>query len=152
MQQDRCRCGLIWSSSNVHRRAIICGVAGAREKTEEGILHGTARRRPGGLVHEPELKALIIRRGAEGSEIYTDGKRIEIPPAKPAETADPTGCGGAYRADLLYGLMNDLDWETTGRIASLIGAIKIECHGSQNHRFQWSDFEARFEESFGRSI
>ena len=76
----------------------------------------------------------------------------EIPVAKPAETADPTGCGDAYRAGLLYGLMNELDWETTGRIASLMGAIKIECHGTQNHRFQWSDFEARFEESFGRSI
>jgi len=52
----------------------------------------------------------------------------------------------------LYGLMNDLDWETTGRIASLMGAIKIESHGTQNHRFQMSDFEARFQESFGRAI
>ena len=75
-----------------------------------------------------------------------------VPAARPAETADPTGCGDAYRAGLLYGLMNELDWETTGRIASLMGAIKIECHGTQNHRFQWPDFEARFEESFGRSI
>ncbi len=98
------------------------------------------------------LSALIITRGAKGSEIHADGKCIEIPPAKPAQTADPTGCGDAYRAGLLYGLTNDLDWETTGRIASLMGAIKIECHGTQNHQFQWSDFEARFEESFGRSI
>jgi adenosine kinase len=98
------------------------------------------------------LQALIITRGAKGSEIHTDGKRIDVPLAKPAETADPTGCGDAYRAGLLYGLMNELDWETTGRIASLMGAIKVECHGTQNHRFEWSDFEARFEESFGRSI
>ncbi len=98
------------------------------------------------------LQALIITRGAKGSEIHAAGKRFDIPPAKPAETADPTGCGDAYRAGLLYGLMNELDWETTGRIASLMGAIKIECHGTQNHRFEWSDFEARFEESFGRSI
>jgi len=98
------------------------------------------------------LSALIITRGSKGSEIYTDGKCIEIPAAKPAETADPTGCGDAYRAGLLHGLTNNLDWETTGRIASLMGAIKVECHGTQNHRFQWSDFESRFQESFGRSI
>jgi len=98
------------------------------------------------------LSALIITRGANGSEIHAGGKCIEIPPAKPAETADPTGCGDAYRAGLLYGLMNDLDWETTGRIASLMGAIKIESHGTQNHHVQWSDFEARFQENFGRSI
>ncbi len=98
------------------------------------------------------LSALIITRGARGSEIHTDGACIEIPAAKPAETADPTGCGDAYRAGLLYGLMKGLDWETTGRIASLMGAIKIERHGTQNHRFEWPDFEARFQENFGRAI
>lgn len=98
------------------------------------------------------LEALIITRGANGSEIHAGGKVYEIPVAKPAQTADPTGCGDAYRAGLLYGIMNELDWETTGRIASLMGAIKIESHGTQNHRFDWADFESRFQESFGRAI
>jgi len=98
------------------------------------------------------LEALIITRGAKGSEIYTKDERIEIPAARPAHTADPTGCGDAYRAGLLYGLVNELDWETTGRVASLMGAIKIECHGTQNHRFDWSEFEARFSEAFGRAL
>lgn len=98
------------------------------------------------------LRALIITRGAKGSEIHTDGELIEIPAARPAETVDPTGCGDAYRAGLLFGIMNHLDWETTGRVASLMGAIKIECHGTQNHQFDWADFESRFEENFGRAI
>jgi len=62
---------------------------------------------------------------------------------------DPTGCGDAYRAGLLYGLMNGLDWETTGRIAALMGAIKVEQAGTQNHRFGRAEFAARFKEAFG---
>jgi adenosine kinase len=95
---------------------------------------------------------LVITLGAKGSHIYTRNKRHEIPAAKPQRLADPTGCGDAYRAGLLYGLMNAMDWETTGRIASLMGAIKIECHGTQNHLFDADEFAARFQEAFQRSI
>jgi adenosine kinase len=98
------------------------------------------------------VEALIITRGAEGSSIYTRDHHYVIPTAQARTVKDPTGCGDAYRAGLLYGLMNKLDWETTGRIAALLGAIKIEHHGTQNHRFSRSDFEARYQESFGSSI
>jgi len=101
---------------------------------------------------QERVEALIITKGAKGSEIHAKGKVYEIPAAKPAQTADPTGCGDAHRAGLLYGLINDMDWETTGRIASLMGAIKIESYGTQNHTFERDDFDLRFEESFGRTI
>ena len=97
-------------------------------------------------------KALIVTRGAEGSVIYTADEELEIPTAKPKAVEDPTGCGDAYRAGLLYGLLRDLDWETTGRIASLMGAVKIECHGTQNHSFTLDEFKRRYKSSFGRSI
>jgi adenosine kinase len=96
-----------------------------------------------------KLKALIVTKGSEGSLIYKDGDVIQIPAAKPSALQDPTGCGDAYRAGLLYGLTNDLDWETTGRIASLMGAIKIEHQGTQNHHFKLADFKRRFKEAFG---
>ncbi|MCY3729754.1 MAG: carbohydrate kinase family protein [Rhodospirillaceae bacterium] len=96
--------------------------------------------------------ALIVTRGAQGSMIYTEDGDFEIPAAQPAVVADPTGCGDAYRAGLLLGLMRGLDWPTVGRIASLMGAVKIECHGTQNHSFSMEDFERRFEHSFGRPI
>jgi len=96
-----------------------------------------------------QLKALVVTRGGEGSDIYVDGKVINIPLAKISEANDPTGCGDAYRAGLLYGMMNDMDWETTGRIASLCGAIKIEQLGPQNHSFTMDEFKARYKESFG---
>ncbi|HHI92001.1 MAG TPA: carbohydrate kinase family protein [Gammaproteobacteria bacterium] len=98
------------------------------------------------------VDALIITRGGEGSHIYTREHRLEIPPAPPRQLLDPTGCGDAYRAGLLYGLMNDMDWETTGRIASLMGAIKIEKHGTQNHSFTRDAFDTHFQTAFGRAI
>ena len=97
------------------------------------------------------VQALIVTLGAEGSVVYAQGRRTEIPTARTAAVIDPTGCGDAYRAGLLYGLMNDMDWETTGRIASLLGSIKIEQAGTQNHRFTVEEFRRRFEDSFGYS-
>ena len=95
------------------------------------------------------VDALIVTRGAKGSQIYTTQHRHEIPLAKVDSIKDPTGCGDAYRAGLLYGLLNGLDWKTTGRIASLMGAIKIESHGTQNHAFTMDEFIDRFKENFG---
>ncbi len=95
------------------------------------------------------VEALIITRGGEGSHIYTHDKRIEIPPAKAEHLVDPTGCGDAYRGGLLYGLMNDMDWEVSGRIAGLMGAIKIQNHGTQNYQFSKDEFDDRFKDAFG---
>ena len=94
------------------------------------------------------VEALIVTLGAKGSHIYTQKQRIDIPAAPVAAINDPTGCGDAYRAGLLYGLMNDLDWEVTGRMAALMGAIKIEHHGTQNHWFSADEFVTRYRESF----
>lgn len=99
-----------------------------------------------------EVKAVIVTRGGKGSTIYTSGNEIDIPLAPAEHLVDPTGCGDAYRGGLLYGLQNGLDWEVTGRIASLLGAIKIEHAGTQNHAVSRDDFDARFKEVFGFAI
>ncbi|WP_031434636.1 carbohydrate kinase family protein [Methylomarinum vadi] len=99
-----------------------------------------------------KVDALIVTLGSKGAKIYTDGQCLEIPPAKPKALMDPTGCGDAFRAGLLYGLMNEYDWETTGRIASLLGAIKIEHNGTQNHFFSLETFQERYIENFGSSF
>ena len=98
------------------------------------------------------VEALIITLGGQGSQIYSQGKCISIPAASPKAILDPTGCGDAYRAGLLYGLMNDLGWEVTGRVASLMGAIKIENNGTQNHSFDMDSFKERYRENFGSSF
>ena len=95
-----------------------------------------------------QVEALIVTRGAEGSVIHTKGGPITIPCAKPKAVVDPTGCGDAYRAGLLHGLLHGLDWPTTGRIASLMGAIKIEHLGTQNHSFTPAEFQQRLAAAF----
>ncbi len=94
------------------------------------------------------VDALIITRGGEGSHIYSMNQCYDIPCAQVEAINDPTGCGDAYRAGLLYGLLNGLDWQTTGRIASLMGAVKIETHGTQNHAFTMDAFRQRYEVNF----
>ena len=96
-----------------------------------------------------QVEALVVTRGAEGSVIYTREGTLTVPCAKPAALVDPTGCGDAYRAGLIHGLLHGLGWERTARIASLLGAIKIECRGPQNHRFTQAEFERRYRENFG---
>ena len=98
------------------------------------------------------VDTLIVTRGASGSIIHTRAGTIDIPAAGAEREADPTGCGDAYRAGLLYGLMHDMDWETTGRIASLMGKIKIEVRGTQNHRFDEQEFADLFKYHFGYSV
>jgi adenosine kinase len=93
-----------------------------------------------------------VTRGGEGSEIHSGGKVHKIPVAKTTALIDPTGCGDAYRAGLLYGIAKNMDWEVTGRIAALLGAIKIEQHGTQNHDLGRDALEKRFRDSFGISL
>jgi adenosine kinase len=99
-----------------------------------------------------KLKALILTRGAEGSIIYADGKRFDIPCAKAAAVVDPTGCGDAYRAGLLYGIASGFDWQTTGRLASLMGAIKVASRGGQNHAVKQKEIKAQFRSNFGADL
>lgn len=97
-----------------------------------------------------KVKALIVTRGAEGSMIYTQDRTFSIPCARPQAVVDPTGCGDAYRAGVIHGLLHGLDWEATGRLASLMGAIKIESRGPQNHQFTRPELLRRYGESFGQ--
>lgn len=89
-----------------------------------------------------KVKALIVTLGGSGSHIYADGKRFDIPCVKVEKIVDPTGCGDAYRAGLLYGIAKGWDWPTCGRLASTMGAIKIESRGGQNHKPTREEIEA----------
>ena len=98
-----------------------------------------------------DVKALVYTLGAKGSVILAGGKRHEIPCVQADRVADPTGCGDAYRAGLLYGIAHGLDWPTTGKLAAVTGAIKIAFRGGQNHAPRRDEIEARFRAAFGYS-
>jgi adenosine kinase len=99
-----------------------------------------------------EVKALVVTLGSNGSEIYAGGRRIAIPSVEPDALTDPTGCGDAFRAGLLFGIGRGWDWQKTGRLASLMGSIKIACRGGQNHRPTHQNVAERFQRAFGESL
>lgn len=99
-----------------------------------------------------EVQALIVTLGAEGSEIYADGERIHITCVKPDAVTDPTGCGDAYRAGLLYGITHDWEWRKTGELASLMGSLKIAQRGAQNHKPSRDEIAQRYQAAFGSAL
>jgi len=99
-----------------------------------------------------EVEALIVTLAGSGSHIYTGGRRIEIPVATPEALIDPTGCGDAYRSGLLYGISKGWNWEKTGRLASLMGSIKIAHRGGQNHKLTRDDIAGRYSAEFGGNL
>jgi adenosine kinase len=117
---------------------------------ESKVLESRTGRKLEELV--PLVKAFIVTRGAEGSSIYADARRNDIPSVRPDEVVDPTGCGDAYRAGLLYGIARHWPWEKTGRLASLMGSIKIAAKGGQNHSPSRTDIESRFAKAFGTPL
>ena len=98
-----------------------------------------------------EVEALIVTLGAQGSQIHTAGERIDVPCVKADEVVDPTGCGDAYRAGLLYGIARGYDWQKTGRLASLMGSVKIGYRGGQNHAPTRDELAARYAAAFGET-
>lgn len=98
-----------------------------------------------------KVDALIVTRGGKGSEIYSGGEVLHIDTAPISKAVDPTGCGDAYRAGIMYGLSRGQDWKTCGQLGSLCGAIKIEHAGTQKHSFTQESFAARYADAFGEA-
>ncbi len=99
-----------------------------------------------------KVKAMVVTRGGDGAQIYAEGVRHDIPAARVEEIVDPTGCGDAFRAGLLYGIAQGWDWPTTGRLASLLGAIKIGQRGGQNHAFDRAGLAQQYRQAFADDL
>ncbi|MBP6655425.1 MAG: carbohydrate kinase family protein [Propionivibrio sp.] len=95
------------------------------------------------------VEALIVTLGAEGSRIHVKGDIIEIPCVEADTVVDPTGCGDAYRSGLLYGIANQWDWQRTGSLAAVMGAIKVAHQGCQSHAPSRDEIGERYRKAFG---
>ena len=95
---------------------------------------------------------LIITHGGDGSELHHNGEKIMIPAVKPEKIADPTGCGDAFRAGLLYGLEKGWDPADACRLGSILGSLKIAHSGPQHHDFTRRQTAERFEKEFGHPM
>ena len=98
------------------------------------------------------VEILVITKGEKGSEIYHQGKKIKIPPAKPKNTFDPTGAGDAYRAGLIKGLVSGWPLKKVGLLAGLVAVYTVEKYGTQTHRFSWKELGKRYRENFGEKL
>ncbi|MGJ4804938.1 carbohydrate kinase family protein [Luteimonas sp. SDU82] len=98
------------------------------------------------------VKAYIITQGPRGALIHTPGQLYTVPPAHERRITDPTGCGDAFRAGLIFGIEKGCDWQTIGRIGNLMGALKVEHPGTQNQRFDYDDFANQFRQQFGYAL
>jgi len=98
------------------------------------------------------VEAIVVTRGAEGSDIFAGGQRIHVPAVSPDSLVDPTGCGDAYRGGLLYGMSRGWAWGKCGRLASLMGSIKIAHRGGQNHNPSRDEIATRFQSAFGEAL
>jgi adenosine kinase len=95
------------------------------------------------------VDAMIVTLGAEGSVIHAGDATYAIPAVRPTAVVDPTGCGDAYRAGLLYGIAAGWDWGRTGNLASVMGSIKIASRGGQNHVVDREIVAKRYRDAFG---
>jgi adenosine kinase len=98
------------------------------------------------------VQALIVTRGEHGARIHHRGETEDIPVVQASKIVDPTGCGDAFRGGLLYGIERGYDWATTGRLASLMGSLKIEQAGPQTYAPSAEEIDQRFKQAFGYSL
>jgi adenosine kinase len=99
-----------------------------------------------------KVKAYIATQGPRGARIFADGKVHDTPPAHERRVTDPTGCGDAFRAGLIFGIEKGYDWPTIGRMGNLMGALKVEHPGTQNQRFDYAEFAEQFRQQFGYAL
>ncbi len=99
-----------------------------------------------------KVKAYLVTRGPQGCMIHAEGKTHDVPPAHERRVTDPTGCGDAFRAGLIFGIQKKMDWLTIGRMGNLMGALKVEHPGTQNQRFDYDEFAEQFKQQFGYAL
>jgi adenosine kinase len=129
-------------------------LAGARCLTVNDYEARLVEQKTGQTVAElsRRVEAVVVTRGSEGADILFGGQQIHVPAVKPDSLVDPTGCGDAFRAGLLYGMVRRWDWRKSTRLASLMGSIKIAHRGGQNHRPALEEIGRRFADAFGESL
>jgi adenosine kinase len=130
---------------------LLAGTRGARllivNEYEFGMIKNKTNLSDGELLSLPA--ATIITQGEAGSTIHADGRVLHIPAVPPDQLVEPTGAGDAYRGGVIKGMLRNLPWEITGRIAALAATYVLERHGTQNHHYTLGEFVARYRQTFG---
>ncbi len=121
-----------------------------REKT--GLDEDAVAEKVGALIVTRGEDGSLLRRGGLDCGIVVENERTEIAPVKAEQAIDPTGCGDAYRAGLLYGIANGLSLETGTRLGSLMGSLKVARSGPQGIELDLGGIRAEYRKVFGEDL
>lgn len=121
-----------------------------REKT--GLDEDAVAEKVGALIVTRGEDGSLLRRGGLDCGIFVENERTEIAPVKAEQAIDPTGCGDAYRAGLLYGIANGLSLETGTRLGSLMGSLKVARSGPQGIELDLGGIRAEYRKVFGEDL
>lgn len=94
------------------------------------------------------VKVLVITRGKDGADLYSDGDSVHIPTVPEDEIVDPTGVGDAFRSGFLTGYAHNMGWKLCGEIGSLSAVYCLEQRGPQSHSYTRESFINRFRKHF----
>ena len=125
-----------WLTVNSYEWQMLAGKTGWSEADAVASLDG----------------GLIITHGGEGSRLITSQGETHIEAVKPEKIADPTGCGDAYRAGLLFGLEKGWDPADACRLGSLLGSLKIAHPAPQGHDIEPAEIARRFQAEYGHAM
>lgn len=98
------------------------------------------------------LDAVVVTRGEQGATVIVKGVETNVAPVKAAQVVDPTGCGDAHRAGLLFGLTSGWNWVDSCSLGNLMGALKIAERGPQNHAPSRDDISRQLQAAYGLSL
>ncbi len=99
-----------------------------------------------------KVEALIVTKGAEGSELHTSTGVHMVPGVTATEVVDPTGCGDSFRAGVLYALTHELSLKVGLRLGNIIGSIKVAHKGTQNHHFTLAELTEIYQREYGETL
>jgi adenosine kinase len=97
---------------------------------------------------------LVVTDAEKGSFVYEAHQTTHVPTlsVEKEKAVDPTGCGDAYRAGLLFGLARGWGWVASARLGSVLGAIKVQSLGGQNHVVSIDQICGIYQDLFGQSL
>ena len=82
------------------------------------------------LTAGPE--ALLLKRGGEGTTVYTKGGEKVEADTFHVDVYNVLGAGDAFASGFLYGYLKGWDWQRSARMGNACGAIVVTRHGCAN--------------------
>jgi adenosine kinase len=116
-----------------HREILGLASWVALNDYEAKMLEERTGETPAQISMRPNVHGVVVTLAAEGCELWEKGQRTLVHGVKAEDVVDPTGCGDAFRAGMLYGLERGWTLARCAALGNRMGALKIAQRGPQNH-------------------